>query len=722
MPTQKELESLWATGSIIGQPTAASVTPQPAMQPQKDLEALWQTGELAEEQDMAAMEPIAPESITTEPPGEPISGAEAFGMGARQGATLGFADESKAFMGAALDYMTGQTDSFIEDYQSLRGIYRKEEQQARKAHPGMYVAGEITGGVASGGVAGVGRTVAGTAARQAAAGGLGGFGISEGGLAEQTVGAAIGATAGATLATASSLVGTGAKKVWQRYTGKMPPESFFDDTGALTAEGREALAKRGITEAEVTDEALKIMRESPRGGTAAEQLREAESRSAGVRLTRGETEQNMDRLSFERETAKLDAGEPIREFKAQQAADLKASLENMADEFSPFSLSRREAGDTVQDTLKTLKDQDKEITRNLYNAARVQMGDSHPIGTESIRNVFDQMEDRYEGLVAEIPAIRKSLEKFNVIGKKGKPLHAGNAEELRQRFNDAWDPIDGRNHIVVGKLKKALDDELDKIADVANVEDFKKARFSAKKDKDTWEAKDILENISSFKRGTDTLKVAPELVVEKIMKGPQAPTNIVAVKNILLRDGGTKESRETWNTIKRYTVDDLLAKSFKSKAATEEGGQIAFSPSAFDSALERIGADGLKELFTPAELKKIREFQRVAGDATRTIKGAENFSNHAPFWKKLKDMSVMTALPVGVAADLAYQAPIFTTALAMKGAQAGMRKRKVRKTLEKPRLTAQMRKGKVKMVTDPLFRRLATNPALSMELVRAAEE
>ena len=719
MPTQEELTALWEQSTPMA--GAAPGVPPQQTQPQENLTALW---EQSTPVDITVQpEPIPTEMGALEAEQPPISQAEAFGMGARQGATLGFADEGKAFLGAAFDYLSGQTDSFLDDYKSLRAIYRKDEEAARKAHPKTYLAGELTGGVTSGGVAGVGRTAAGTVARQAAASGLGGFGVSEGGVAEQTVGAAIGATIGAGLASVGSFVGQGASKVWQRYTGKKPPESFFDDTGALTAEGREALAKRGITEAEVTDEALKILKESPRGGMAAEQLREAESRSAGVRLTRGETEQNMDRLSFERETAKIDAGEPIREFKAQQAADLKTSLENLADSFNVQSLSRREAGETVQDTLRTLKEQDKYVTRNLYDNARVQMGDEYPIETSRIASEFDALEDRFGGLVPELPALRRHLERFNIIGKEGKQLTAGNSEQLRQRLNDAFNPMDGRNHIVVGNLKKALDDELDEIADIANVQDYKKARASFRKDKETWEAKNIIENISSYKRGTETLRVAPELVVDKVMKGRDSATNIRAVKDILLRKGGTAETREAWGTLKRYAIDDALAQAFKSKAAVEEGGQIVFSPAAFDRALDRIGDDGLKELFTKNELNTIRQFQRVAGDATRTIKGAENFSNHAAFWKGLKNTSSIGAGPAGVVADFAYQAPIFTTMAAMRGAQVGMRKRKVRKTLERPKLSAAIKeKARRPMAGDALFRRLVTNPGLSMELTRAVDE
>lgn len=162
----------------------------------------------------------APLKITVAPNAEPKTTAtEAFGRGARSGATFNFYDEISGLARAGgLDpedpnVANAIKSMFVGAYQKFRGdpdaerLYNEEvtkqrtaDKQAETEHPVASTAGNVAGAVAVPlGAAGRGATLAGRMARGAAVGGplgaLSGFGAGEG-LEGSLKGAAIGGLAG----------------------------------------------------------------------------------------------------------------------------------------------------------------------------------------------------------------------------------------------------------------------------------------------------------------------------------------------------------------------------------------------------------------------------------------------------------------------------------------------------------------------------------------------
>jgi hypothetical protein len=123
------------------------------------------------------------EQVVAEPE---VSQLESGARGARQGVTLGFADELEGMAGVGLDWLTGLDEeqaallgeapvSATQNYQGLRDAVRAEEHMARDANPWTYGLSEaaaamlVPGGPVSGGL----RQVAGRAAAEGAVAGLG---------------------------------------------------------------------------------------------------------------------------------------------------------------------------------------------------------------------------------------------------------------------------------------------------------------------------------------------------------------------------------------------------------------------------------------------------------------------------------------------------------------------------------------------------------------------
>ncbi len=134
---------------------------------------------------------------------------ETLARGAAQGGTLGFADELVGAGGAGVDALKkGTISDVVADYIASRDQYRHGDEAARAANPKTYLAGNITGGIATAAVPGLNIAALPTlGARAAGAGALGavaGLGGSDADLTQGDVAGAakdtlIGGATGAAL-------------------------------------------------------------------------------------------------------------------------------------------------------------------------------------------------------------------------------------------------------------------------------------------------------------------------------------------------------------------------------------------------------------------------------------------------------------------------------------------------------------------------------------------
>lgn len=107
-------------------------------------------------------------------PSELKSGA----LGALQGAAFGFADEIEGGLKAAGGFITGEKDSLGDLYRRYRDVARKQYEEAEKANPKAYLAGNVGGGLATALIPGVGAGLA-SAKGAVAAGAAAGLGSSK---------------------------------------------------------------------------------------------------------------------------------------------------------------------------------------------------------------------------------------------------------------------------------------------------------------------------------------------------------------------------------------------------------------------------------------------------------------------------------------------------------------------------------------------------------------
>ncbi|MBD3844270.1 hypothetical protein IED13_01070 [Bosea sp. SSUT16] len=117
-------------------------------------------------------------------------------LGALQGATFNFGDEIASGINAGIDYVTGQApDGIGAAYDQRLASARQQMQEAEKANPGTFLAGQVGGGIATIPFTPVRAGVAGGLATGAGYGALAGAGGGEG-VGNRLIGAGVGAGVG----------------------------------------------------------------------------------------------------------------------------------------------------------------------------------------------------------------------------------------------------------------------------------------------------------------------------------------------------------------------------------------------------------------------------------------------------------------------------------------------------------------------------------------------
>lgn len=127
-------------------------------------------------------------------------------LGAWQGATFNFGDEIASGINAGIDYVTGQApDGIGAAYDSRLADARRQMQEAERANPGTFLAGQVGGGLLTVPLTPMKAGVAGGLATGAAYGALAGAGAGEG-AAGRLTGAGVGAGVGGALGAAAPVV------------------------------------------------------------------------------------------------------------------------------------------------------------------------------------------------------------------------------------------------------------------------------------------------------------------------------------------------------------------------------------------------------------------------------------------------------------------------------------------------------------------------------------
>ncbi|QDP63214.1 MAG: hypothetical protein Unbinned1520contig1002_12 [Prokaryotic dsDNA virus sp.] len=193
---------------------------------------------------------------------------------------------------------------------------------------------------------------------------------------------------------------------------------------------------------------------------------------------------------------------------------------------------------------------------------------------------------------------------------------------------------------------------------------FKQARDAFAAEKSKFSAKDIVEKLTSFKRGTATPEVDPESVINKIVKGDKAVTNIRKVKKILL-ENPTDSSKKAWQSIQAEAVGDILSQAVNKDTLEMSGARL-------NSAIKAYRPEALRELLGKKQFAELKRLQQTMGDATIAPSGTTNPSG--TFNKLFNAMERL--------GNLAGGGQVNFGSLAISGVKKGKELAKRKKTLD----------------------------------------
>lgn len=388
---------------------------------------------------------------------------------------------------------------------------------------------------------------------------------------------------------------------------------------------------------------------------ALQRLRAAESQ--GVKLSKAQAAQDFGSSEAEQTLLKSTTPEGVkaREFAEQQQEQLKSAAQAFTEKFGGSArfqeatgdfaeVTARDKGESIQSALKVTQNLGRKEVSDLYTEAAETAGEALPLNNESIVSVADDILVNRPVTPEVDKAINTALAKFGLIGdavekstrNKFKvtdgdqvititgevtPLDLSNAEAFRQALNKAVGADQtGSAKLVIGELDdqilKVIEQGAEEGIDTGRALSFKTARAAAREQKQLFSAKDIVQDLVSFKKGTATPTVDPETVINKIVRGDKAVTNIKKLKEVLLKNP-TEQTRRAFKSIQAETVGDILGQAINKDTLEISGARL-------NSAMKKFRPEALTALLGKERFKELKQLQSIIGDATIPPAGTTN--------------------------------------------------------------------------------------------------
>lgn len=448
--------------------------------------------------------------------------------------------------------------------------------------------------------------------------------------------------------------------------GELPPQPNSpnaDDGGIPTAR---------VNPAAATPEALPA--------TALDRVQQA--REFGVDMSRGQATKNFDVQDAESRLRNSNGpeAEQMRQFTAQQAEQVKAAVEDLRAAAGDTSMTAEQRGVAVQEAVRELRDLGQQGVRELYKQAR-ELGQAVPLDTAGIQQVYDRLM-----VEANVPSqlkeeLTEQAAKYGLIGKAegtaengittvkiddgaggtravrfyGEPdnLRLDNAEDLRQVVSKMYQTDGGRK--LTQMLKSSIDDATEEAATKlaqynqtgAQMPDaLSAARQAHQTQTQTFKAKDVVQSIADWKKGTQTDVLSPEQVMQRALA---KTSDLKRVKAVLLTKP-TLKSKAAWRAIQAHGLAEIFQKATTQNANIAGEVTDAISGAKLRSAIQTFGADKLGVLLDPPEFNRLMKLKRVIEDVTIPIAGTTNPSGSGNLLMRLaKDVDNQVTAAFGAA-------------------------------------------------------------------------
>lgn len=562
------------------------------------------------------------------------------------------------------DFFGGDTDKQRRDLELSRKIEQKKYEPTEEEYPVASTVGEIGGSIAAVPVGAGGKLLA--TGTGAALGGLQYLESGEG-RGKQLLNTVLGGGTGLLGEVAAPYLQKGYNKaqsltagIFEKLTGAKPADDLFSGNG-LSEKGKEVMNQLGIT----PEDFERMYKEVDKTLDPKQVLRQQRAKEQGIDLTQAQVRRDFD--AQEKEQTLLNtqgrSANEARRFAEEQQEQIKTAQDKFLRELGDPELGRNERGEVIQKGLMGEKEEQEKLTRELYKKASETEGFAVPIGNDEIVDfAYDQIMSkpvdesiikRVESLMAKYGLIGDSPQKkgrfSSIVDEQGKtitfkgdvtPLGLDNAESFRKELNQLrGSDQTGAISQVIKKLDDQVDNTLEKYTQGTERQAaFESARASSRKGKETFNQKDIIQNLTSYKKNTKTPTIDPARSIARLAYSDDGITNLLKAKKILTKKPNNK-SIDAWNAVGAQTVADLFSNSINQVTGDVSGARLKTAIKKLGNGDSKEGIKKLKIILGP-KYAQFNNLVQSIGDATIPLKGTTNPSGTA-----YKLINLMQRLP-----------------------------------------------------------------------------
>lgn len=471
-----------------------------------------------------------------------------------------------------------------------------------------------------------------------------GLGALEGGIISKGTGGSgediatssgVGGTIAGAIEAISPKLGRVVRKAWSGLTGKAPADGvvkLVDDAGRPSPELVKSLADEGLTWEDLTLEFKDMIAKAPVGSDPQQAGRLARFKEVGADPTRGQLTKDFDQLKREQQllvSGAESAGDEFRDFQLRQSQGITEYLNDIANNqgISPdLGGEIKEALTGRKSTLKSARRQAyKNLAEQAENIGQAALSPNAIVNglpdARTMRSISRAAPQQFNALndwLAEFGLREMPAEEMAMKGIEPEVLSLSNFEEFRKGLNRlSQSDQTGTIDVLVGPLKKALDEEVDMAAELfagsggTIADTAKEARRTNMALRDEFDEKKITSKlIDSVSRGSTQPKIEASQAYGKLMANSAPIENLDRVIGSLKKSGA--KGQQAIRGMRSQAVMDLLDSAFKAGSRQVKGERV-FGATPFNKQYEKLQPK-LELLFkdSPEEWKRLQNAYKVS--------------------------------------------------------------------------------------------------------------
>lgn len=364
-------------------------------------------------------------------------------------------------------------------------------------------------------------------------------------------------------------------------------------------------------------------------------------------LTKGQATRDFEAQRFERETAKLPEGQPIRERFAQQNEQMLRNFDSFLEATGAEKSGLRQVGEAAIGVIEKKRDMVKRNINAAYERAREAGDMSQPVEYKPLVDYLAQNEAAATtGNASMLAAVGKKLQQLDPNGT-GR-ISINDMEELRKMAGRLTAP-GTPNSAYIGDVKQIIDSA------TANQGGplYRQARRMYENYATEFKNTAIVDKLLRNKPGSRDRAVAYEDVFQSSMLGGSLD-DVRHLRRTLQTAGA--EGQQAWRELQGQTVQHIKDAATKSVALDVNGNPVISAP-ALDKIIRSLDEDGkLDFIFGKQGAQQMRTVNDVVKDIYTAPPGSVNTSNTAGVLIGLMDTAVsgMSGVPLPIGTALRY--------------------------------------------------------------------